>query len=288
MDAVHDTDNRQAAHWNGRAGRAWAEAQEMLDRVLQPFEDLLVEAVCAASRHRVLDVGCGAGATTRAVARRLGAQGHCVGIDISEPMIAAARSRAQPEGSPASFVRADAQTHAFQPASFDMIISRFGVMFFEDPVAAFANLHRAATDDAELRFIAWRSAAENPFTTTAERAAAPLLPGIPARRPDAPGQFFLADRHRVSSILEASGWAEIDISPIDVACTLPETELVGYITRLGPLGLVLQEADERTRAQVIETVRTAFDSYVHGTEVRFTAACWMVGARMASRDGRSP
>jgi len=288
MDATHDTDNQQAALWNGRAGRAWAEAQEVLDRVLKPFEDLLVEAVRAASRHRVLDVGCGAGSTTRAVARRLGARGHCVGIDISEPMIAAARTRAQREDAPASFVRADAQTHAFAPASFDMIISRFGVMFFEDPVAAFANLRRAATDDAELRFIAWRSAAENPFMTTAERAAAPLLPNIPARRPDAPGQFFLADRRRVSAILEASGWAEIDICPIDVACTLPETELVGYITRLGPLGLVLAEADERTRTQVIDMVRAAFDPYVHGTEVRFTAACWMVGARVQSRDGHSP
>jgi hypothetical protein len=84
----------------------------------------------------------------------------------------------------------------------------------------------------------------------------------------------------VSSILAASGWAEIDIRPIDIACTLPENELVGYITRLGPVGLVLQETDERTRTQVIETVRTAFDPYVHGTEVRFTTACWMVGARV--------
>jgi hypothetical protein len=116
--------------------------------------------------------------------------------------------------------------------------------------------------------------------TTAERAAAPLLSDIPARRPDAPGQFFLADRHRVSCILEASGWAGIDIRSIDVDCALPETELVGYITRLGPVGLALQEADERTRAQVIETVRAAFDPYVHGTEVRFTAACWMVGAQV--------
>ena len=282
MDAMHETDNQQAALWNGRAGRAWAEAQEVLDQVLRPFEDLLVDAVCARSRHRVLDVGCGTGSTTRAVALRLGANGHCVGIDISEPMIAAARASAQREGAPASFVRADAQTHAFAPASFDMIISRFGVMFFDEPVAAFANLRRAATDDAELRFIAWRSAAENPFMTTAERAAAPLLPDIPARRPDAPGQFFLADRHRISSILEESGWAEVDIRSIDVDCTLPETELVGYITRLGPVGLALQEADEHTRAQVIETARTAFDPYVHGTEVRFTAACWMVGARVRS------
>ena len=158
--------------------------------------------ICSSKRFppaggRVLDVGCGTGSTTLAVARRLGAKGRCIGIDISEPMIAAARARAEREGTPASFIRADAQTHAFEPASFDMIISRFGVMFFDDSVRAFANLRRAAKQTPSLRFIAWRSAAENPFMTTAERAAAPLLPNLPARRPDAPGQFAFADRDRV-------------------------------------------------------------------------------------------
>ena len=193
-----------------------------------------------------------------------------------------AQARAEREGSTASFIRADAQTHAFEPAGFDRIMSRFGVMFFDDPVLAFANLRRAASDGAELRCIAWRSAADNPFMTTAERAGAPLLPNLAARRPGAPGQFSFADRQRVSSILEQSGWAEIDIRPLDVDCTLPERELVGYFTQLGPVGLILQEADERTRTQVIETVRSAFDPYVHGTDVRYTAACWMVSARAPS------
>jgi hypothetical protein len=115
--------------------------------------------------------------------------------------------------------------------------------------------------------------------TTAERAAAPLLPSLPARRPDAPGQFAFADRHRVHTILEASGWTELEIRPIDVDCAFPELELVRYLTRLGPVGRILQEADDPTRMQVIDTVRAAFDPYVHGAEVRFTAACWMVGAR---------
>lgn len=283
MDATtHPTDHEQTALWNGRAGRAWVDAQQVLDRMFKPFEDRLAEAVRAAAAHRVLDVGCGTGSTTLAVARLLGAEGRCTGIDISEPMIAAAQTRAEREGTPARFVRADAQTHAFEPASFDMVISRFGVMFFDDPASAFANLRRAARDGAELRFVAWRSAAENPFMTTAERAAAPLLPNLPARRPDAPGQFAFADRQRVRAILEEGGWGEIDIRPIDVPCALPEKELVGYLTRLGPVGLVLQEADERTRTRIVETVRAAFDPYVHGDEVRFTAACWMVGARAVS------
>lgn len=172
---------------------------------------------------------------------------------------------------------------AFEPGSVDTILSRFGVMFFDDFVRAFANLRSAAGGDAALRVIAWRSAEENPFMTTAERAAAPLLPNIPARHPDAPGQFAFADRRRVRDILEQSGWAEIDIQPIDVACSLPETALVGYLSRFGPLGRVFPTLDEPTRTQVIETVRPAFDRYVHGADVGFTAACWMIGARGATR-----
>jgi len=280
MDVTHQAGNEQAALWNGRAGRAWVDAQEVLDQMFKPFEDRLAEAVRAGSGQRVLDVGCGTGSTTLAIARRLGAEGRCVGVDISEPMIAAAQARAErEEGAPARFVCADVLAHAFEPARFDLIVSRFGVMFFDDPVIAFANLRRAARDGAELRVIAWRSAAENPFMTTAERAAAPLLPDMPARRPGAPGQFAFADRQRVCAILEASGWAGIDIRPIDVDCTLPEEELLGYLGRLGPVGLALQEADARTRMQVIDTVRTAFDPYVRGAEVRFTAACWLIGAR---------
>ncbi|XXF78963.1 class I SAM-dependent methyltransferase [Myxococcaceae bacterium GXIMD 01537] len=272
-------DDAQTKLWNGLAGRAWVEAQEVLDQMFKPLEDLLVEAVLAGSGCQVLDIGCGTGSTTLGVARRLGVKGRCDGIDISEPMLTAARARAEREGTPANFIRANAQDHAFEPASFDMLISRFGVMFFDDSVRAFANLRRAAKDNAELRFVAWRSPAENPFMTTAERAAAPLLPNLPARRPDAPGQFAFADPRRVHRILEESGWAGIDIRPLDVACTLPEKELVRYLTRLGPLGQILHEADDQTRAQVIATVRAAFEPYVHGAEVRFTAACWMVRAR---------
>jgi hypothetical protein len=118
--------------------------------------------------------------------------------------------------------------------------------------------------------------------TTAERAAAPLLPNLPARRPDAPGQFAFAEQRRVWRILEESGWAGIEIRPIDVACTLPEQELVRNVSRLGPLGRILHETDEQTRKEVLEAVRAAFDPYVHGAEVRFTAACWMVSARAPS------
>ncbi|GAB4533500.1 MAG: class I SAM-dependent methyltransferase [Amphiplicatus sp.] len=278
MEAASGAYIEQAALWNGLAGRAWVETQDVLDHMFRPLEDLLVEAVPAGSACRVLDVGCGTGAVTLAAARRLAPRGRSVGVDISEPMIAAARARATQEGAQADFIRADAQSFVFESAGFDMILSRFGVMFFDDFVGAFANLRRAAKEGAALRCVVWRGAEENPFMTTAERAAALFLPAMPARRPDAPGQFAFADAGRVRRILEESGWAGIALQPIDVPCAFPEADLVRYFTRLGPLGLILHEADEKTRARIIETVRAAFDLYVRDGEVRFTAACWMVAA----------
>lgn len=283
MTTTHQIDGEQERLWNDTAGRAWVEMQPVLDQMFRPFEDLLVETALAGPGGRVLDVGCGTGSTTLAIARWLGARGCCTGIDISEPMLAAARARAERDGSAASFIRADAQTHVFEPRGFDMIVSRFGVMFFSDPVQAFANLRHAATDNAWLRFVAWRRAEENPFMTTAERAAAPLMPAIPARKRDAPGQFAFADRDRLCRILENSGWAEVDIQPLDVACAFPEKELVPYFSRLGPLGLALRQVDELTSTKVIETVRAAFAPYARETEIRFTAACWLVGAQAPVR-----
>lgn len=272
------TERAQAALWNGRAGRAWVDGQAMLDRMFRPFESMLADAAAARPAQAVLDVGCGTGATTHAIARRLGPSAQCTGVDISEPMIAAARRRAGP-GARTDFLCGDAQTQAFAPARFDLLVSRFGVMFFDDPFAAFANLRRAARPGAELRLIAWRSADQNPFMTTAERAAAPLLPTLPPRQPDAPGQFAFADRERVEAILRGSGWGDIAIDPIDVGCSLSEAELVRYFSSLGPLGLVLEDADPATRTRLVETVRKAFDPFVQGDEVRYDAACWWITAR---------
>lgn len=268
----------QKALWNGSAGRAWVHNQRLLDQLLAPFEALLSSDGVLGAATRVLDVGCGTGATTLAIARRLGAQGACAGIDLSAPMIAVAHARAEAEQANVHFFAADAQTHAFEPAAFDLIVSRFGVMFFDDPVQAFANLHHAAREDARLAFIAWRSATENPFMTTAERAAGPLLPNLPVRQPGGPGQFAFADPNHIRTVLAESGWSDIDIQPIDVACAMPENDLVPYLTWLGPVGQLLQDADERTRARVIGTLLAAFAPYVHGGEVRFDAACWQVSA----------
>lgn len=288
MEAKGKPDDEQAARWNGPSGNAWVEAQDVVDALYRPLQDLLVEAVPEGRGGRVLDVGCGTGGTTVAVARRLGPDGACVGVDISGPMLDAARARAEREDVPVSFVRGDAQDHAFEAGVFDTVVSRFGVMFFEDSVRAFANLRRAARAGAGLRVIAWRDMEENPFMTTAERAAAPLLPGLPERRPDAAGQFAFADADRVRRLLEESGWEDIDIRPADATCVLPADKLVWWFTRFGPVGTALREVDEPTRERVVETVRPAFAPFAHADEIRFTAACWQIDARAPGTSPGTP
>jgi len=279
MTISNDVADAQAALWNGPAGHAWVDGQVLLDRLYLPFQERLLEAVIAAAPQSVLDVGCGTGSTTLAIARALGSGADVTGVDISAPMIDAATTRAAKEGAAARFICADAQAHAFEPAGVDMIVSRFGVMFFADPAGAFANLRRAARPGARLSCIAWRSVAENPFMTEAERAAAPLLPDLPPRRPDLPGQFAFADRERVQGILATAGWHDVDIQPLDVTCRMSEADLLAYVGRLGPVGIALRDADADTRARVMTAVRTAFDPYVRNGECRFTAACWLITAR---------
>jgi SAM-dependent methyltransferase len=273
-----NANREQSALWNGSSGEAWVNGQSLLDATYVNFEPLLVAQVESMRARRVLDIGCGSGATTFAIARHLGSGGAVTGLDISGPLVELARERAARAGLNAEFVLADAQTHDFAQARYDLAVSRFGVMFFEDPVAAFANVRAALLPGGGLRAIAFRAASENPFMTTAERAAGPLLSDVAPRRPDAPGQFAFANGGRVRSILAAAGWSDVDLAPIDVPCAFPASELTGYFTRLGPVAPVLRAADDATRARVTGLVHEAFAPFVQGDEVRFVAACWMISA----------
>lgn len=281
MDEAVSTDKNFSEVWNGPAGRAWVETQDLLDRIMKPIGDSLIEALSLAPECRLLDVGCGTGGTTLAAARKLGTTGSCVGIDISEPMLAAARRRAENEGAAAvSFLCANAETYAFESQLFDAIISRFGVMFFADPVQAFSNLRKAARNRAELRLIVWRSAEDNPFMTEAERSAAPIL-SLKVRKGNAPGQFAFGDPREVNRILQQSGWKDVEIMSLDIACSLPESELDRYLTNLGPVGTALQSEDQQMRVRVLQAIRPAFARYINGDEVQFNAACWIVRARVS-------
>ena len=268
--------------WNGHSGNAWADLQPMLDRLYQPFEKILTDAVITDGVRDVLDVGCGTGATTLALAERLGTAGRCTGIDISQVLVDIARHRAEAAGATnARFVLGDGQSQAFAPKSFDAVASRFGVMFFADPVAAFTNIHNATRPRGGLTCIAWRPKSENPFQTTAERAAEPLIGRVGPSDPHAPGQFGFADADRVRGILAASGWDAIDIAPLDVPLALPRDDLAVYIRRMGYVAIALPDLEEKLRAKVTDALDQAFAAFLIDDVARFNAACWMIRARAA-------
>lgn len=155
-------------------------------------------------------------------------------------------------------------------------------MFFQDLIRAFANLRAGAAENARLCLIAWRGSADNSFMTTAERTVGPLLPNLPARVPNAPGQFAFADKDHVRHIMATSGWTNTDIEPVDVTCAFPENGLERYFTGLGPVGIALREVDDATRARAVDMLRDGFMHYVDGGEVRFTAACWLITRRASA------
>lgn len=265
--------------WNGETGRTWVDLQDVLDPLMAPVAEAVVAKAFPGPGGRVLDVGCGAGATSLMMARALGEGGHCLGVDISEALVEAAARRSREEGLAATFAVGDAQTYPFEPAGFDAAISRFGVMFFEDPVAAFANIRRAVRPEGRLVFAAWRSREENPFMTTALRAAAEFLPDLSAPDPEAPGQFAFASEARMRRILSGAGWREIEAAPLDAPATLPRADLARYVTRMGPVGLALPALAEPQRRQVSDAVVRAFDPFVRGNAAVFDMACWLVTAR---------
>jgi SAM-dependent methyltransferase len=271
----------QAQLWNGLGGRAWVDLQAVLDHTLKPFEDLLVDCVAdalSAPRCRVLDIGCGTGATTMALAQRLGADHDYTGLDISVPMIDLARRRAHAQQVAVDFVVGDAQSFRFPEGGFDVLVSRFGVMFFDDPVAAFTNLRRAVRSGGRIVFVCWRGSEENRFMSTAERAAGPLIPDLSPRIAGQPGPVAFADPARLRGILDDSGWTGSTITAVDAVCTMAERDLMPYLTRLGPVGRVWPTLDDSTRARVVAALDEAHAEFVIDGEVRYTAACWMVEA----------
>ena len=157
----HDQNADQIAYWNGPAGQRWTDRQQRQDVLLAPVADILIDRARAKAGERIIDVGCGCGATTIALAQKVGPAGHVLGVDISAPMLARARQVA-PKGLPVDFVLADATVYPFEPASFDLLVSRFGVMFFAEPALSFANMRKALRPSGRLAFACWREPRENP------------------------------------------------------------------------------------------------------------------------------
>lgn len=270
----------QSNIWNGAAGRAWVEAQTVLDDMFSEIARYLTEQSLELGAGRVMDVGCGAGATTLQIAE---ATGRCIGVDVSAPLIEHARKRAASTGALAGFVHADAQTHAFEPGGFDLIVSRFGVMFFQDPTAAFGNLLSAAQPGGAMRLVVWRSARENAFLTTAERAAEAMLPELSRRKDGVTGPFAFADRDAVAQMLDAAGWRNVRIEPMDFPCGFAAEALELYMTRLGAVGLVYQDLEPRLQAALIHCLRKAYAPFLSDGQIHFDAACWVISAEAQHR-----
>jgi SAM-dependent methyltransferase len=271
---------QQITYWNDAPGKTWADLQDILDVQLEPMGAAVLEALAVRPGERVIDVGCGCGQTTLALADAVGPAGLALGVDISEPMLEVARKRG--EGRPqVRFVNADAQTYAFDAGGFDALHSRFGVMFFDDPTAAFANLRTALKPGGRLAFLCWRTPAENPIMTAPMAAAQKYLPPPEPVAPGTPGPFAFADPERVRAILAGAGFSDIAIRPQDMpAGGNSAEETLELSLRVGPLGRMLRENPQVDRAAAVADVRAAIAAHARPDgRVFMDSACWVVTAR---------
>jgi SAM-dependent methyltransferase len=277
MQATEAPNQAQVDYWNTGAGPVWVELQARLDRQLDPLGRVAMKALDLAAGERVLDIGCGCGQTSLALAEQVGPTGEVLGVDISVPMLDVARRRAA-GAQAARFMQADAQTVDLGAEAFDAAFSRFGVMFFADPTAAFANIGRAARAGGRLGFVCWRPLAENLWMSGPAEAAAPFLPATPASDPEAPGPFAFADSERVRRILESAGWERIEIRPYDASISTGGVdESLSLIMRVGPLGAALRETPEAV-PRVVDAVRALLARHDGPGGVRLPAATWIVTA----------
>ncbi len=267
----------QIEYWNAGAGETWASLQDRLDTQLEPLGADAIRALAPRPGERILDVGCGAGQTSLALASAVGPAGAVTGVDISRPLLEVARRRAGADGP--TFVEADAQTYPFEAGAFDAVFSRFGVMFFADPTAAFVNLRRALKPGGRLAFICWRPPAENPFMTLPMAAVSDMLPPTPPTDPLAPGPFAFADPARVRDILSTAGFETIETRRHDLKIGSGDLDqTVAVALKIGPLGAMLREHSDK-RDKVIETVREALRPHEGPAGVKLDSASWIVTAR---------
>jgi SAM-dependent methyltransferase len=269
----------QIKFWNEK-GRDWTELQERMDANLSGIHAAIMAFAAAQSSETVLDIGCGTGQTSLALADTVGPRGRVTGADISRPMLDLARRRAQGRAN-VSFIEADVSIHAFKP-EFDLLFSRFGVMFFDDLAAAFANLHAGLKPGGRLAFVCWRTPPENLWAAAPLMAARPLLPEQPPTDPLAPGPFAFAERERIQGILAGAGFGDIRIEKQDGVMTMgsDSAAIAAQTLRIGPLSRAMGDADAGVRAKIVEVVQQALEQFrTPAGEIAPPTACWLVGAR---------
>jgi ubiquinone/menaquinone biosynthesis C-methylase UbiE len=277
----HDENADQIAYWNGPGGQRWADRQEMQDILLAPIAKLLIDRAQIKSAERAIDIGCGSGAVSIAVAQKVGKSGHVLGIDVSAPMLARARQIA-PEGLPIDFVLADATIHPFERASCDLLISRFGVMFFAEPARSFGNLRKALKPSGRLAFACWREPRENPFFMTPLQAVYKHVPKLPPLGPEDPGPFSFASEQRLRRILSEAGFSDVRMEPcnlaLDPAVGRGLDAAVQSALEIGPAARALAEQPPELVAAAARSIREALAPHVKGQSVLLDASIWIVTA----------
>jgi SAM-dependent methyltransferase len=270
----------QLDFWNGRMGHEWTVLQERMDKNLSAIHDALMPFAAAVAGEAVLDIGCGTGTTSMALADAVGPQGRVTGIDISKQMLALARQRGQGRAN-LDFLEVDASQAAFQP-EYDLLFSRFGVMFFDDPVGAFANLHRALKPGGRLAFACWRTPPENPWASAPIAAARPFLPDAPPPDPDAPGPFAFADPQRILSILSDVGFHYVETGKFDSVMDMGRDldQAASHTLRIGPLARAAAELDEAAKTKIVDAVKGALSRFIRADgSIAPPVACWLVSAQ---------
>src|SRR4051812_27715259 len=278
----HEQNADQIAYWNGPAGQRWADRQAAQDILLGPVADILIDRARPVAGERVIDIGCGSGVTTIAFGRRVAPTGHAFGIDISAPMLARARASA-PKELPVDFALADATVYPFDPASFDLLASRFGVMFFADPTASFANMRKALKPSGRLAFACWREPRENPFFMAPLQAAYKHVPKLPQQGPEDAGPFAFAAEARVHRILGEAGFAGVEMEPcpflLDSAIGRGLDGAVQGAFEIGPVSRALEGQPEELRKAAAASIREALTPFAKGNAVLLPASVWIVTAR---------
>jgi len=271
--------DQQVEYWNGPVGERWASLQESIDLHLGEITEALIRFAAPRQGERVLDVGCGCGTTTLLLALKTEPEGAAAGIDISVPMLNVARARAMAQNADIVFVEADASIYEFQPV-FDLVFSRFGIMFFADPVSAFRNLRSALAAGGRLVFVCWRDFEENRWAFDPFQAARPLLPPQEPADPLAPGPFAFADGARLRRILGDAGFTHVEIEAFDGGVNMGVTaeDAATEALNIGPLSRAATGLDEAVREKIRAAVAGVYARYVTPSGVIPPAACWLVRA----------
>ena len=282
IQTAHDKNADQIAYWNGANGQRWTNRQAEQDVLLAPVSKTLIDRAAVKPGDRIIDVGCGCGSTSIAFAEKVAPNGFVLGIDISGPMLARARELA-PRHLPVDFVQTDATVHPFDPQSFDLVVSRFGVMFFAEPAISFANLRRALRPSGRVAFACWREPRENPWMMAPLQAIYQHVPKLPPQGPEDPGPFAFASEERVHRILGEAGYKAIGMEPIalsfDIAIGRGLDAAVQAALQIGPGSRALDGHPPEIRAAAAASVKEMLTPYVRGQSVPLSGSIWIVTAR---------